>query len=1094
MTVSLSSLRVVGEFDASGYARGAAQKVSADQHMIAADKARNASLAQADAALAKAIPGVSRLSASLLDGYGAGQKFDAAIRRVGNAVDQGLSLDRANLMLDSAYRKFGLTADAAHLAEAGFVSIAPAIDALNVRYAAHAEATRRLIAETEALATAQRAQVSINSLLGVGANDNSTARGADIAALGSSLDNLRAKYSPLYAAQREYLATLRDLNSLEARTALTERERATAITRTKEAFASQVTAIRAAGAETGLAAHQMTNLGYQVNDIVTGLASGQSPFMIMAQQGGQVQQILASGQGGVTGSLKSIGTTLVGLVTPGRAAFAAIAASTGLATTALILYEGRLNEVRRQLAGIGRASGATVGDIDAIAQQSSAKSGGISVNNARELATELAATGKIGVDSIKPIVDLGHDFAKTYGIEAKEAAGILARAFADPVRGADELNQRLGFLDANTKLLIESLVTQGNRQEAVRILTDKIRGSIAEAADVTSFWARGWENFRNNATGAFDALGRQLDRLTQGGSGLDEQLANITTRIIKLQGARYDIKNSYLGSFIGDAGAIEKELDELIKKMEELQAKRLKLTKQDNARSTETADKQRGLEIDAIARATLPAIDNTRKLRDETAALNEAFSNPAVGKWVSLVGGDLVRALERKSAAERASVGFDPVASQIKDTEAQIQALDQRSIAARARFAREAEARRQANDPNAGTKAERDQKQDQAARLAAGGQTALDSVRSQSISILGDLATVEQKVIEKRLALINASRDGITVTDRQRDAILNIVRAQEEWNRVSGAVSIGIFDVQRAARAASAEFQTWIDRGYLDPSKPEQYAAAVNAMQRKLMDAADAAKVAGSQFPQLQNLANEAGRVDKQFDAFAVTSLSSVSPALQDMLLGTTSLAQGFSNLGVTIVKALTDAVVKITIIKPLIDSLTASLGGGTFAGGLGALGITYGAPGTAGSNMAGPIAPSARGNAFNGSNVIPFARGSAFTNGVYNSPTFFKFANGAGMSNGVMAEAGPEAVMPLRRGPGGRLGVEVNGGGGSAPIVNVSVKNYGNDNVSMKQQPNRAGGVDLEFMVGQAATKQMAKPGSSLRQVTDQRGTLASR
>jgi hypothetical protein len=134
MAVALSSLRVTGDFDASGYARGAAAKVAADQQMIAADKARNASLAQADAALAKVIPGVSKLSASLLDGYGAGTRFEATIRQIGAAVDRGMGLDRANLLLDAAYKKFGLTADAATLAKDGYVSIAPAIAAANERF------------------------------------------------------------------------------------------------------------------------------------------------------------------------------------------------------------------------------------------------------------------------------------------------------------------------------------------------------------------------------------------------------------------------------------------------------------------------------------------------------------------------------------------------------------------------------------------------------------------------------------------------------------------------------------------------------------------------------------------------------------------------------------------------------------------------------------------------------------------------------------------------------------------------------------------------------------------------------------------------
>lgn len=62
---------------------------------------------------------------------------------------------------------------------------------------------------------------------------------------------------------------------------------------------------------------------------------------------------------------------------------------------------------------------------------------------------------------------------------------------------------------------------------------------------------------------------------------------------------------------------------------------------------------------------------------------------------------------------------------------------------------------------------------------------------------------------------------------------------------------------------------------------------------------------------------------------------------------------------------------------------------------------------------------------------IVPFAKGDVFT-----SPKFFKFASGGQMNMGVMAEAGAEAILPLRRGRDGRLGVSAESGS-SLNVVN---------------------------------------------------------
>ena len=76
------------------------------------------------------------------------------------------------------------------------------------------------------------------------------------------------------------------------------------------------------------------------------------------------------------------------------------------------------------------------------------------------------------------------------------------------------------------------------------------------------------------------------------------------------------------------------------------------------------------------------------------------------------------------------------------------------------------------------------------------------------------------------------------------------------------------------------------------------------------------------------------------------------------------------------------------------------------------------------------PFLRNADGNAFAANGVVPYRKG-----GVVNSPTYFKYG---GSNLGIMGEAGPEAIMPLKRGRGGKLGVIAQGGGGGNITVNV--------------------------------------------------------
>jgi lambda family phage tail tape measure protein len=84
---------------------------------------------------------------------------------------------------------------------------------------------------------------------------------------------------------------------------------------------------------------------------------------------------------------------------------------------------------------------------------------------------------------------------------------------------------------------------------------------------------------------------------------------------------------------------------------------------------------------------------------------------------------------------------------------------------------------------------------------------------------------------------------------------------------------------------------------------------------------------------------------------------------------------------------------------------------------------------GSSAANVAQYAPLNAKGNVYAQNGIQAFARG-----GIVNGPTLFPFAKGIGL----MGEAGPEAIMPLRRGRDGNLGVMSSGGGTTNVVVNV--------------------------------------------------------
>lgn len=105
-----------------------------------------------------------------------------------------------------------------------------------------------------------------------------------------------------------------------------------------------------------------------------------------------------------------------------------------------------------------------------------------------------------------------------------------------------------------------------------------------------------------------------------------------------------------------------------------------------------------------------------------------------------------------------------------------------------------------------------------------------------------------------------------------------------------------------------------------------------------------------------------------------------------------------------------------------------------------------------------------ALGGVYGESSYSAFANGGTFTNQIVSRPTAFKFKNGSGFGNGIMGEAGPEAIMPLKRTADGSLGVASSAANVAVPVY---IYNYSGTEASAQEKTDDNGNKRIEVQIG---------------------------
>ncbi|HBV4635095.1 phage tail length tape measure family protein [Klebsiella pneumoniae] len=303
-------------------------------------------------------------------------------------------------------------------------------------------------------------------------------------------------------------------------------------------------------------AYAMRMIPAQMTDIVVGLSTGQSPFMVLMQQGGQLKDMF----GGIGPAIKGVGTYVMGLVNPLTLAAAAVG------FLGLAYYKGtqEQDEFYKSLVLTGNLVGKTSGQLADMAARVSVAANSTTGAAASTL-NQLVLSGKVAGDSLERVTTAIVKTSEATGIATDKLVGDFNDITADPVAAITKLNDQYHFLTLATYNQIKALQDEGNQQDAARVATDAYANAMQQRANDIhqnlGLLESAWDSLGKTAKGAWDAMlniGREQT--------LTDKLATLNENIAEAQKGQKD------GGFWNSFSARFTNLPEMIKQRDLLES------------------------------------------------------------------------------------------------------------------------------------------------------------------------------------------------------------------------------------------------------------------------------------------------------------------------------------------------------------------------------------------------------------------------------------------------------------------------------------------------------------------------------------------
>ncbi|EPL5088386.1 TPA: phage tail length tape measure family protein [Klebsiella pneumoniae] len=361
--------------------------------------------------------------------------------------------------------------------------------------------------------------------------------------------------------------------------------------------------------KTGQSAAQTANamrmIPAQMTDIIVGLSTGQSPFMVLMQQGGQLKDMF----GGIGPAIKGVGGYVLGLINPVTLAAAAVG------VLGLAYYKGsqEQDEFYKSLTLGGNLVGKTSGQLADMAARVSVAAN-TTTGAAASTLNQLVSSGKVAGDSLERVTTAVVEISDAAGIATEKLVGDFNDIAADPVAAITKLNDQYHFLTLATYNQIKALQDEGNQQDAARVATDAYANALKQRADDIhdnlGLLESAWRSLGHTAKGAWDAMldvGRKQT--------LEDQLRTLNESIDEAQ------KGQSEGGFWNGLSARFTNLPAMIKLRDDLQAQITVQGVLNDSISTYNKRQQEGIEaqerINKLTDQTLTNAQKRKKALDE---------------------------------------------------------------------------------------------------------------------------------------------------------------------------------------------------------------------------------------------------------------------------------------------------------------------------------------------------------------------------------------------------------------------------------------------------------------------------------------------